>query len=495
MIILHRISFFIFVLSLLLTSCRNSTDKAAPVGGGILTPLTESSGNADSAETSGSIDETQVLPLVNPGENYNILILLDGNLDLEQSDEQVIIAIPLDDINAPLQLLIAATNAIRNEYAVVWSRPLTTRTLTGITLRAEDLTGNGRLDLVIAGFDEHGDHVTEVFAVPKTGELENFTKVFSLTVDGNIDIVTHDRSPGYWSGLSAGNPFPLIVQKSDPDSENTMDILETDWKWDSASFSYRQGVTRKVAAENIQEERIAKVYTSGVEPYEDYLKGAWYRESGSDSSTVMLYFDPLNREVMFYDGSIQEIFSWGKSHRATAKRLYARIINSVIPSMFETMTVSAEDWDTLELWRTSAPWNGTYKRLGPELAGVINPESEFKSLLFDLPLTGVWRSSTGTEIVFELPRIEWREGNKVRNGTATLFALADDRVLEVQFMKKNGAMEESASWLIEYKQEGDSSRIIRSISLTPAYMSVSGIRPIGQAPLYFEQIEIVSASE
>ena len=381
---------------IILVSCRDSRNDAAPVSGGILTPLTESTTDSDGSSGGGSsgIEEQAILPLVNPGTDYNILILLDGNLDLEQSDEQVIVAVPLDDLEAPLQLMIATTNPILNEYSIVWNRPLSVRTMTGITLRADDLTGNSRNDLVISGFNEQGQHVTEIYAVPRKGEIRDFTKVFGLSVDGNIDIITHERSPGYWSGLSSGKAYNIVVQQSDPDSRNAMDILETDWKWSSATFSYVQGDTRQVKAEVIQEERIAKVYSGGVDPYESFLNGAWYRETGNGADTVMLFFNPRNREVMFYDGSIQEVFSWGKSHRTTAKRLYARIVNAVIPSMFDNLTVSAEDWDTIELWRSSSSWNGVYRRFGPGLQSAAD-SGTFGPLIQAEKSYSICRASSG----------------------------------------------------------------------------------------------------
>ena len=464
--------------------------------GGILTPLTETEdSNGGNGDSRGNGIEEAVLPLVNPGENFNILALLDGNLDLEQSDEQVIVALPLDDVEAPLELMVASTNPIRNQYDIVWTAPLSTRTLTGITLRSDDLTGNGRNDIIVAGFDERGHHVTDVYAVPKTGEIRDFKRVFSLGVDGNVDIITAKRSPGYFSGLSSGTPYTIVVQKVDPDSENGMDLIETDWQWDSNAFIFKQGESRFVQGDSILEERIGRVYSGDVAVYEEYLRGAWYRETGTGSFLDMLYFDPDTREILFYDGSIQEIFTWGTSHRTTAKRLYTRVNNAVIPSMFDTVSVSAESWERVELWRAAANWNGVYLRLSPALQLILDSESSLPSLTSSQSLTGVWRSTGGTELIFDLPRVEWIENEKSRFGTASLFSLGNEMVLEIQFMKKNGAVEETINWIADYQEDRDSTRIIRTLSLSPAQLSVDGIRPTGAAWRRFEQIEVVSPSE
>jgi hypothetical protein len=477
----------------LMTSCRPEETNQKPVGGGILTPLTEStSTDIQGGYGSGTSLQEPILPLVNPGEDYNILSILDGNLDSEPSDEQVLVAMPLDDEEAPLEIMIASTNPIRNQYAVVWSMPLIVRTLTGITLRSEDMTGNGRSDLIVAGFDENGSHVTEVFAVSKNGEIDDFLRVFSLTVNGNIDIVTTERSPAYWSGISAGEPFNIIVQKTDPDSDNAMDIIETDWVWNAAAFAFQQGETRRVEAQTILEERIARVYGGDVEVYEQYLAGAWYRESGSGAFEDMLFFDPRAREIIFYDGSIQEVFAWGQSHRTTAKRLYTRVNNAVIPSMFDTVSVSAESWENIDLWRAEPNWNGSYRRLGAALQNVLDSESKLAPITDPLPLSGVWRSSGGTEIIFDLPGVQWTEDEKTRSGTASLFRLNDTMVLQIRFMKKNGALEERVNWAAEYEEAEDDVRIIRTLSLSPARLTVDGIRTVGGSWRRFEQIEVVS---
>jgi len=491
-----KLIIIILIISLFLTSCRRTEKPENTLNGGVLTPHAEIETENINDNGTGHTDGSEMaLPLVNPGENYSILALLDGNLDLEQSDEQVLVALPLDKPESSLLLMIASTNPIRNQYDIVWRAPLSTRTLTGITLRSDDLTGNGRSDIIVTGFDEKGRHVTDIFAVPKKGEIKDFKKVFSLGVKGNIDIITEERSPGYYSGLSAGVPFKIIVQKKDPDSENSMDLIETEWVWDSGAFSYKQGQSEKVKGETLQEERIAQVYAGDVSVYESYLRGAWYRETGNGSFMDMLYFDPETREILFYNGSIEEVFTWGVSHRTTAKRLYTRVSNAIIPSMFDTVSVSAESYDRIELWRAATNWNGVYRRLSPALQLILDSESALEPILSSVKLTGVWQSSDGSSLVFDLPGIKWTERGKTRMGTASLFTLGDKMVLQIQYMKKNGSLEETANWIVDYEEDKDPTRIIRSLSLIPAQLRVDQIRETGSAMKRFEQIEVLTVSE
>ena len=490
----YRILFIVFSFLLLFSSCSPSGKSVDQTfKGGVLTP---SAGNGDNGQSDnsnpGSENDNVVLPLVNPGDNYSILALLDGNLDLEQSDEQVLVALPLDKPDSSLLLMIASTNPIRNQYDIVWTSPLSSRTLTGITLRSEDLTGNGREDIIITGFDETGHHITDIYAVPKKGEINDYKKVFSLGVKGNIDIITEERSPGYYSGQSAGIPYKIVVQKKDPDSENSMDLIQTEWVWNPSSFIYKQGRSEKIKGETIQEERIAQVYAGDVSVYEEYLRGAWYRETGNGSFLDMLYFDPDTREILFYNGSIEEIFTWGISHRTTAKRLYTRVSNAIIPSMYDTVSVSAESYDRIELWRVAKNWNGVYRRLSPALQLILDSESALEPILSPIKLTGVWQSSDGVDLFFDMPGIRWTEKGKTRMGTASLFSLNGTLVLQIQFMKKNGALEETVNWIVDYEEDKDETRIIRTLSLSPAQLRVNRIRESGGFMRRFEQIEVVS---
>jgi len=197
---------------------------------------------------------------------------------------------------------------------------------------------------------------------------------------------------------------------------------------------------------------------------------------------------------MFYDGSSQEVFIWGESRRTTAKRLNARITNVVIPNIFDVVSVSAESWDRIEVGRRRAAWNGTYRRLGPSLQTFWGVQSTLPSIISDLSLSGVWRSGDA-EIVFDLPKISWSENSETRGGTASLFNLGDSLVLQIQFMKTNGSFEESVTWKADYTEDQDATRIIRSLSLTPAELSVGGLRSTGTVWRRYEQIEVIPASQ
>lgn len=486
----------ILPLFIFCSSCRKSGERYLSRNGGIITPLTGSSSVDDKSDAESKYtDENGIIPLVDPGSNFKTVALMDVNLDEGQSDEQVLVTLPLNKPEANLQLMVASTVSNRNTYDIVWSTSLSTRTLTGVLLRSDDLNGDRRNDIIVSGFNEKGEFVTEIFAVPGQGGIEDFRKIFGLNLDGNIDIVTEDRSPGYYSGTNAGEPFVITVQKEDPASETGLDLVETDWRWDRAAFAYRQGESRKITGQTILEDKMALVYAGDAAVYEGFLKGAWYRETGDGVFIEMVSFDPEQREVIFYNGTIQEIFTWEESHRTTAKRLYSRVSNAIIPSLTDTVMINAESWEQIELMHAAATWNGIYRRLGPAIQNVLDKQSSLPPIVAPATFSGVWRSPGDAEIIFNLPGVEWIENGKRRTGTASIFTLGDTIVLQIQFMKPNGSLEEIVSWETVYREDRDATRIIRSISLTPAVLKVDGVRTTGTTWRRYEQIEIIAGSE
>ena len=432
-------------------------------------------------------------PIVDLGEKYVILGIHDENLDFEQSDEQVLLVRTTQE-NQKMELLIASTSTVENEYGIVWKQELVPEFLTGISLRIEDITGNGRKDIMVSGFNEEGIHVVEIFGMPNNGKLQDYLEVFSLHIEGNIDILTMERSVGYFSGTEEGNPYRIVVQQRDPESDNELDIVETEWTWNKKGFAFEKRSTRQVKVETLLEERLARVYSGDAVAFEDYLNSTWYQDQGNETFNRLLYFDPKSREILFYDGGSLEIFDWGTSHRTTAKRLYTRISNQVIPSINETIWISAESWDRIELTRANKDWSASYHRLNTPLQSILRDNLAIKSIMSKQAFVGSWKNADGQEIIFDLPRIEWRVRDRNRLGTAVLLNMQESTLLQVQFLRRNGATGNAENWLVDYNEQSNGANVIRSITLTPAILEASGVKSIETDSLLFEQVELPDIS-
>jgi len=465
---------FILFLVFMSISCKRSEGPRRPVAGGALSPRTGSQAEIERQEASSEYSKqngSQVL--INLGIGYSVVALVDGNLDSEQSDEQILVVLPLDKPQADLELLIASVIPARKQYGVVKRLPLQTGTLTGITLNLDDITGNGGNELIVSGFDEKGLHITKIYSVPQNGEITDIITVFDAKINGNIDIDSGANRANASTSLS------IVVQEID--AQNNLDFIETTWTWNSAAYTFKPGSPRRVEFDTILEERMKTVYTGDAEEYKKYLSGPWYRKNGSETLVDYVFFDPERDEILFHSGSIQEAYRWGVSNRTTARRLYAQLKNEIIPSIVLEFSINAESWDEISI-NSNTDWDGNYYRLNPKLQRTLEVEEAPLSSM----LTGIWQGQNGAELVFDLPRIQWSENGSVRTGIASLFSLNDELVLQIQYIKENGAMEEAVNWLVEYEEKSDPPR--KSISLIQAQLKMKGARANNLNPRRFEQI-------
>jgi len=462
------------LIALLLFSCRRGKDFQQPVAREVLSPRTETEAGYDERNgsfTSTNQESNQVL--VNLGVDYSIMALVDGNLDSEQSDEQILIVLPLDDSEANLEIVIASVMPAKKQYGVVWRLPLQTRTLTQITLNLDDVTGDRRNELIVTGFDEKNSHIVKIYSVPRNGEITDISTIFDAEVKGNIDIVPNTNQ----GNLSI--PASIVVQETDV--LNSLDLNEKVWTWDSEAYTFRSGPLRQVKFTAVLEERMRNVYTGDVGEYEKYLSGPWYRDDGSDISLDYVFFDAKRDEILFHSGSIQEAYTWELSQRTTPKRLHVRLRNEIIPSIVADFSISGESWDEIKII-SNTDWAGDYHRLTPNLQKALEVE---KTPPYPI-LTGIWQGQNGAEIIFDLPRIQWSEDDSVRTGVASLFSLNDELVLQIQFIRENGVFEEATNWLIEYEEGSDPPH--KSISLIRAQLEARGAKASNLNPRRFEQI-------
>jgi len=454
-------------------SCKPDEELRQTVAEGVLSPRAETQAvisNQDESTTYANHDEN--LMLINLGNKYNIIALADGNLDSDHSDEQVLIVLPLDEPSANLELIIASATPARQQYGIIRKFQLQTRVLTGITLNLDDITGDGRNELILSGFDEENFYITKIYSVPQGNRINDITMIFEAKINGNIDILLGTKRVG------ESIPASIVVQEID--AKNKLDLIETIWTWDPSSYTFKSGTPRRVEINSILEERMKNVYTGNVDKYEEYLSGPWYRKNGSEASLDYVFFDPEKDEILFHSGSIQEAYKWEVSRRTTAKRLYNRLRNEIVPSIVIILSINAESWDEIEII-SNTDWTGDYHRLSPSLQKTLNIEETSLSSM----LRGTWQNQSGSEIMFDLPRIQWSENGNVRAGIASLFILNDELVLQIQFIKENGAVEEAVNWLVEYDELVDPVR--KSIFLTRAQLDVRGTSASNLDPMRFEQ--------
>ena len=153
------------------------------------------------------------------------------------------------------------------------------------------------------------------------------------------------------------------------------------------------------------------------------------------------------------------------------------------------------------------PWSGEYVRLTPDLQQSVLSALDQTAQQLPLRLAGVFRSSDGAEVVFDAPTFTWitADGKSSGGGFAVMQGLPllnahylerevapRSSVISFKFLQEAAIKSIDRSYLLEYKEAGDASALVRTISLTPVSLTVRGAMATSREPTVFEQIEMRS---
>ena len=247
------------------------------------------------------------------------------------------------------------------------------------------------------------------------------------------------------------------------------------------------------------------IESSGAEPFERYLTGPWYREprdhdTGADRQVEIIHFEPDRRHVTFFDGEVQEIYSWDGSERRTATRIAIRVHNAIVTSVTKTMVVEVEEAEVLQLqvWSSDSDdesdLNGSYRRLDQSARDDLVASAVPQPGLAELELSGLYQGSDGQTILFETPRFTWQQnGRSLTGGFAVYFM--ERMVIVFKFVSLAGTTSDTRAYALEFQEHRGSERVRRSLILHPATLEVTGLAAVSASALHFEQVELAVSEE
>ena len=244
------------------------------------------------------------------------------------------------------------------------------------------------------------------------------------------------------------------------------------------------------------------VESEGAAPFERYLAGPWYRNAGHDGDRPdderleIIHFEPEPRRITFFDGEVQEIYSWDESERRTAARLDIRMHNAHVTSVEKTIIAELAADDELELEvRGSGPdddsdQHGTYRRLGETARGELARTTATQPGMAKLTLSGLYRGSDGQSILFDAPRFTWQQHGRRLIGGFGVYSVGQ-LVIVFKIVSMAGTTSDIRAYALEFREQRGTERVRRSLILHPATLEITGIAAVGAAALHFEQVELL----
>lgn len=489
----------------ILISCRDQSEEPTNSVPRIINPRVDEGETAADHEGENLVEENSFLvPMIDIPESNHVLRLQDINLDHDVEEEQIILTQIKDEEGTDrLKLYIADYNNDMMRYQLSAEELISPDHMEGLSIHMQDLNGNQLNEVLITGFNKQGFQTLDVFSIETQGGRDGLTyrRIAKLIVNGTIDIEITDRSQEYKSGQITWESFPIVTEETNPEDDENLDLIKTVHNWNRAVSKYQPVSVAKVPGVTIKEENLKKLYRGDLNDFKSFLSGPWYRESDSFGEKQaflkdILYFQPDEKQVIFTIDDIQEIYDWDETYRTIFKGIYIQSSNILIKSLRRDIYITVEDMDSITLKiQGTTEWGGSYKPLSLSLQqGLVH--DEIIQPLDDLNrLSGLFKGSQGNEYYLDYPFFTEKNSlGESKQGVYTFFNLYGINILQLRYQKQNGLMDKRAVYKADFQITEDSSRIIRTLTLEPGQLTVSGFTQESGASLNIEQIEVMDES-
>ncbi len=448
-------------------------------------------GSAPQAAAAAAEDQ-QPVPKV-PLERGEILAsVLNCNLDLDASEEQILVLRRQEEPDAPLRIAVADYDSVREAYVRTWEGTTSATNPRLFEISVQDLVGDHNQEIVCRGVNGRGEMVLDVFrkTPSPTGLGLYFTEICQLAADGSIDIVEVHRPEGYLLGQKNGPSYPIHAYSRDKESANMLDRIDYTYQWQYPQNRYVLTGQAKLPGVVVQEAQLRELFSDpSVERFEKYLSGPWLLSGASGRQEIIL-FDPEARQISIFSGQVEEIYEWQTSARVSSNWLYIAASNESIGWVKKYINVAVVALNTIEFsMRGSEEWDrsgGRYLRLTDDLQNNLLADRATKDEAPGPELRGVYRGTEGAEIIFDPPRFTWIEPARQYSGGFAVFRL-DREVLYLRGLDARGLPAGESAYLLDYAQTSEGPVRIRRLTLTPARLGVHGAEAISDKRLVFEQ--------
>jgi len=488
-------------LILFLASCSQKKEINQPVGPRVINPVSNEKSGTDTEKGEGQDeDKSFMVPMVELPQDEYLQDIEDINIDTDNEEEQLILTKTTEETGSHLKIYVVDYNSDKHKYQISLEQVIKTQLMDGLSMYLQDLNGNQLNEIIITGFDTTGLHTLDAFSIKTLNGPDGLTyrRVISLAVNGTIDIQTAERSENYASGQKTWESFSIITEETNakPD-DDSLDLVKTVYDWSSASSGYRPVSVAKIPGVVIKEEKLKKLYRGNLNDFKDFLSGPWYRVSDLNAVEQpylkeILYFNPDEDQVIFTEDNIQEIYNWEDTYRTIFKGIYIQSSNILIKSLRRDIYITVEDMDSIRVKiQGTTEWGGFYKPLNSSLQQNLIKNETLEPVDELSALSGLFKGSRGTEIYLDYPYFtEKSETGESKKGVLSFYNLYGTDILEMRFQKENGYLEKRTVYRVSYDISEDSTRIIRTLTLEPGILSVSGFLAESGESTHLEQIEI-----
>ncbi len=497
---MKRLIFFLIITSALFSCHKGKTDGTLPSTPKVINPIGQMENFMQDEDITGNDDSNDFLvPMITIPQDEKLLLTNDINLDFDTEDEQIILTRKDEDDGKKIYLYIVDYNNDEMAFYESLKTPITPDSSEGISVLLQDLTGNTMNEIIITGFTIDQNHTFDAFTMVSAGGVQGlrFQNILSLNINGIIDIENFERTQDYLMGKATNESFTIITEETDEVSGDNLDLVKTTYKWNRSRRSYVPSSIDKIPGVSIKEEQLAKIYKGSLEDFTEYISGPWYKVEDLNRQKQpflkeIIHFDTSREQIVFAVDNIQEIYEWNETYRTIFKGINIQSRSSLISSQRRDLYLSLEELDRIKLnIHGSTEWDGYYRPVDPALQKSLMVRQGIGEAEELSRLSGQFRNNKGEDLNLDLPYFTLKSGTEtISEGVIEFYILHDTNIMEMHYLKENGLLDHREVYSVEYNVSEDSSRIIRTMTLTPGSLTAKGFSRTPGDTVHYEQIEI-----
>ncbi|GHV19768.1 hypothetical protein FACS189494_02190 [Spirochaetia bacterium] len=379
-------------------------------------------------------------------EGENAISSLSEDFDGDSIEEQVILYRNILKNGTPLFLTYIDYNEDEKKYKRIWSEPTPVTQHGTSSLWTTDLIGDRSVCILVSGMNTEGQHTLTVLRLSKPDQDSNFSRIAQIKIDGAISIMETERTQAYQLGIANGVSFDIQARGKDSASRNDFDQVEITYSYNTERNQYVQKTVTHIPGSQLAAKQLRDLLGGGKTEFEQFVDGLWYHvtDGGSIDNDRYVYFNTLDREIIFYDENTQQVYNWLNS-TSTRYGLYVSSQNISVATLRRIMDIELESIDSIRIKvfedvrmkiGINAPWDGSYRK-----ASSIKHKETVKQKHIDPYTEGEYISRLGMIKFFLNGDYTLDLNGTVKQGKYVFFMLEDEEILNLTGITENSPSE------------------------------------------------------
>lgn len=389
-----------------------------------------------------------------------IVSVLTQDFDGDPAEEQILAYRNLLEMESPVYISYIDFDETDRLYKRIWNAPTAAVRPGTISLFTQDLIGDRSVCFLLTGMNSLGEHTMTIFRKnnrPPDAGLQNpsgaaqpFTKIAELRIDGSISIQETERPQAYHLGLARGQSFTIAAYGHDYESKNILDQLEIIYAYNPEHGLYEQNRIARIPGSQIEQRRLRELLSGVPGVFESFINDLWYYvgPEGTLDNRQYIYFDPPNRELIFFGDEAQQVFSW-QNASPTRYGLYISSQNISVSTMRRFVDIELQSLDSIRIKvfedvrlkiGVNASWDGVYRR-----AGRVEQKQSRTGETVAAYIDALYDSSLGRMRFFGDGVYELSAGGATKKGRYAFFTINGQELLELRPEQNGGLRPEGAA--------------------------------------------------